>query len=89
MRTLPWCLSACFSMQFTSWSAKVLWRFRRSCSCQDDCGICYACAVLGRNLGQQKRSLETPVIITSIFAKVLESAYWTYTKNFTIPVHEI
>jgi len=35
----PGFLSASFLKPIASWSASVLWRFHRSCSCQDDCGI--------------------------------------------------
>jgi len=44
--------------------------FPRCCSYQGDCGIYYACAVLGRNLAQENTSWETPVISASLFMKV-------------------
>jgi len=46
----PWLLSPSFLKQVANWSASVVLRFNRSCSCQDDCAIYYACAVLGWNL---------------------------------------
>jgi len=46
----PWLLPASFSKQIANRSALVLSRFHRSCWSQDDCGIYYACAVLGWNL---------------------------------------
>jgi len=57
-------LSVRFLKLVGSWSAEAVWRFHRSCSCQDVCGIYYACAVLGSNLAQQNTSWETPIVIT-------------------------
>ena len=47
--------------------------FLQSCSCQDDCSIYYACAVLGRNLSQRNMLWETPVIVVTLFPEVLEN----------------
>jgi len=44
--------------------------FPRSCSREGDCGICYTCAVLGRNLAQENTSWENPVILALLFPKV-------------------
>jgi len=50
---LVWCLSAsCFKAGCKLVSLSRM-AFPRSCSCQGDCGIHYACALLGRNLAQQ------------------------------------
>ena len=49
--------------------------FRRSCSCQENCGIYYMCAVLGTNFAQQDTLWERLTIIVSVFPKVVENAY--------------
>jgi len=41
--------------------------FPRSCSCQGDCGIYYACALPGRNHAQKNTSWETTEIRASLF----------------------
>jgi len=69
MRTLQWCFSAslleagCKLVSLNGLSPILL-------SCQGDCGICYACAVLGRNLAQENTLWENPVILALLFPKV-------------------
>jgi len=50
LRTFPLAFICKFIKQVANWSASAWWRFHRPCSCQDDCGIYYECAVLGWNL---------------------------------------
>jgi len=56
-----------------------------------DCGVYYACAVLGvlgRNFAEENISWETPVILVLLFPKVLKNAHCTRLKNLHIRVYE-
>jgi len=77
MRTLWCCLSANVFKAACKLVNLSLMGFPPVFSCQDDCSVFYACAVLGKHLAQQNTSWETPVIIASIFPKVLENAHCT------------
>jgi len=75
-----------FTKQVGTWSASVLWLFTRSCSCQDDCGIHYACAVLDWKIAQQHTSWEISVVIIASF---FQNAHCIWSKSLTARVHEM
>ena len=83
----PWLLSVSFLKQLARWSAYVIWRFHRCCSCQDYCGIYYGCAVLGWNLDHQHIWWETSLVTLvqlKLSPKLPENAHCTLSKRLNV-----